>query len=169
MKTLVYGMLILLAVIVIVTSIIWLTAKFANRIKMYIGESKFLKKPWNSSTPIDLRLFWSVSENFWILQIRKKRRRLLKNRGWRDVMYYSQCGWTYITWTSDTDSLKEEETLRSLIHTYGDLNGYYGLMDDYKQDMKSWSISNWVYHLIKHDKYEETAFTPAARGGLECL
>ena len=119
--------------VLVITAIVLIIIRFKEQIDFWSWRVKELRKSWTPDTPIDLRLNFNVTDDSWILQIRKKCWRIFKDTGWKNVNYYDEHTLRYhIWWPADTDALSEERTLRSLIHTYGDLDGYYGISESYE-------------------------------------
>ena len=185
MKTLFYGMVLLVLTIVAVTALIWLTARFIRWFWVYLTEIKELRKSWKNRTPLEIRLRCDVYRDVFDVQVRKKRWRLFKNAGWKYVNQYvkgdpilgsglesndpDNC-WQRISYKVGFNQFAEDELLKSMIRTYGDLDGYYDLrVSAYKQDKKSWSTNRWVLKNLNPKNDEETYFNPAAGGGLSCM
>ena len=137
MKTIVLGMLTLIAVIVVIALVMWGVLKLIHKFQKD-GE---LEHPWPAETPVEINFKLDNAMDNWILQVRKKKFRLSKNSGWKDVLLYYKWyagvyTWNKITWPVGINQFKEFETLKSMIHTYGDLDAYYGLTQGYEEYMK---------------------------------
>lgn len=185
MKTLLYGMGLLILTILAVTALIWAMGRLMRRLIIFLSNTKELRKSWKTGAPLEIRLKCDVFRDVFDVQVRKKRWRLLKNSGWKYVNQYvkgdpildtgeetdPELCWKRIFYKVGFNQFAEEELLKSMIKTYGDLDGYYMLRSkNYKQDMKSWSTDKWIFNnLLKTHKNEEAAFTPAAGGGLKCM
>lgn len=138
MKTIVLGMLTLIAVIVVIALVVWGILKLIHKFQKD-GE---LEHPWPAETPVEIQFKMDRAWEYWILQVRKKKNfRLFKDSGWKDVLlYYKWCGnrftWNHISWPVGIHQFREYETMKSIIHTYGDLDAYYGLTEGYEEYMK---------------------------------
>lgn len=147
MKTFLLAMLTLIAVVAVLAVVIVLGLKLVH----HLSSDSELDHPWPAETPVEVRLNLDDSLNNWILQVRKKKNfRLLKDYGWKDVLlyypwgdrpnwYYQNYGeytWNKISWPVGINQFYEDRTLKSMIRTYGDLDGYYGLTQGYKEYMK---------------------------------
>ena len=137
MKTFLLAMLTLIAVVAVLAVVIVLGLKLVH----HLSSDSELDHPWPAETPVEVRLNLDDSLNNWILQVRKKKFRLSKNSGWKDVLLYYKWyagvyTWNKITWPVGINQFKEFETLKSMIHTYGDLDAYYGLTQGYEEYMK---------------------------------
>lgn len=131
-------MLILIGIIIAITAVIMVAVKLIHLSSRW---DSFLDHPWDAEQPVEIRFKLDNEMGHWILQVRKKKFRLSKDSGWKDVLlYYKWCGprytWNKITWPVGVNQFREYETMKSIIHTYGDLDAYYGLTQGYEEYMK---------------------------------
>lgn len=131
-------MLILVGVIIAIAGVIWVAVKLIHLSSNWDSD---LDHPWGADQPVEIKFRLDGEMNNWILQVRKKKFRLSKDSGWKDVLlYYKWCGprytWNKITWPVGVNQFKEYETLKSFIRTYADLDNYYGLTQGYNEYMK---------------------------------
>lgn len=131
-------MLILVGVIIAITAVIWVAVKLIHLSSNWDSD---LDHPWDADQPVEIKFKLDGEMNNWILQVRKKKFRLSKDSGWKDVLlYYKWCGpgytWNKITWPVGVNQFKEYETMKSFIRTYGNLDAYYGLTQGYNEYMK---------------------------------
>lgn len=138
MKTVLTGMLILIGIIIAIAAVVWVALKL---IRLSSRWDSFLDHPWDAEQPVEIKFKLDNEMNNWILQVRKKKFRLSKDSGWKDVLLYYKWyagvyTWNKITWPVGVNQFREYETLKSIIHTYGDLDAYYGLTQGYEEYMK---------------------------------
>lgn len=139
MKTVLIGFLVLVGVILAIAAVIWVAVKLINFSSRWDGD---LEHPWPADTPVEIQFKMDKAWENWVLQVRKRKKfRLSKDSGWKNVLlYYKWCkgkySWKPITWPVGIHQFREYDIMSSMIHTYGDLDGYYGLTQGYNEYMK---------------------------------
>ena len=141
-------MLILIGIIIAITAVIVVAVKLIHLSSRWDSD---LDHPWPAETPVEINFKLDNAMDNWILQVRKKKRfRLFKDSGWKDVLLYYKWfrneniwypknrgySWNPITWPVGINQFKEFEIMESIIRTYGDLDSYYGLTEGYNEYMK---------------------------------
>lgn len=157
MKTLLTGFLLMSAAIAAIVLLYltyhWVTTR-VGRLSVHRNE---LMSAMRNSTPIELRLQYTPRRTSFELQVRKKKWRLNPAGGWKYVNIYrggdpilgpvrtvadprDLANWIHVQYYAGSyNQGREQELLQGLIHTYGDLDGYYDLrIAQYEKDLKSW-------------------------------
>ena len=172
MKTMLLGIGALLLATICIALSIWLMFIFMRWFAIQLVKTKELRRTWRPNQKIEVTIRWEMPSDLFHLMVRKKRWRLFKDKGWKYVNLYAggdtslkpdqdtdpEFNWIHITWVPGTfNQFKEYDLLRSLIHTYGDLAGYYDLrIGQYKEDKKKFSFKDWCKELSKKSETPET-------------
>lgn len=152
MKTVFYGLLILIATIIVTAVAVWGLLRLAGYLDRKVFKGKELRDRWKNSQQIEIRLWCDVFRDVFDVQVRKRRWRMFPNQGWKYVNQYVKgdpildqnnesdpdLNWKRVSYRVGLDQFKEQELLRACIKTYGDLDAYFYLRaDQYFKDRKS--------------------------------